>query len=41
MDGMFARNGTTSMPMSVLRYVVDQVKLISANNGNKRRNLMR
>ena len=26
MDGMFYMNGTTSMPMSVLRYVVDKVK---------------
>ena len=26
-DGMFASNGTTSVPKSVLRYVVDNVKL--------------
>ena len=26
-DGMFARNGTTCVPKSVLRYVVEKVKL--------------
>ena len=29
-DGMFARNGTTSVPKSVLRYVVDKVRLFAS-----------